>query len=167
MRSAQRVRHVPLVGILAITLGTIGCGGQAATQSSLPTPSAAPTDSPSPEPAVQATFEPAEAAPAGAVTVTVNNDGVRFHPAEVTVAADSAVFFLVHDGEAGVGAFRHNLHIGPELPPGAALVSSPTLDPGDSFVFTVTGLEPGEYQFWCSFMEHHTFGMVGTLTVTP
>jgi plastocyanin len=167
MRRVQAVRHVPLLGILAITLSIAGCGGQAASASSLLSASAAPTDSPSPEPAVQATFEPAEAAPAGAVTITVNNDGVRFHPDAVTVTADTAVFFLVHDGEAGVGALRHNMHIGPELPPGAALVSSPTLDPGGSLVFTVTGLEPGEYQFWCSVMEHHTFGMVGTLTVTP
>lgn len=167
MRSGQRVRHGPLLGILGIALSIAACGGGAASQSSLPSASVAPTDSPSPEPAVQATFEPADAAPAGAVTVTVNNDGVRFHPDEVTVGADPAVFFLVHDGEAGVGAFRHNLQIGPELPPGPALVSSPTLDPGDRVVFTVTGLEPGEYQFWCSFMEHNNFGMVGTLTVTP
>ena len=170
MRRVLPVRHVPLVGILGIALAA--CGGQAASQSSLPSATAEPTDSPSPEPAVQATFEPADAAPAGAVTITVKGDGIRFHPDEVTVSADSAVFFLVHAGPSAVGARRHIMHIGPELPPDAALVSSPLLDPAESFVFTVTGLEPGEYRFWCTYSDgnqgtHWARGMVGTLTVTP
>src|SRR5687767_4663662 len=134
MRSGQRVRHGPLLGILAMALGAAGCGGQAASQASVASASAVPTDSPSPEPAVQATFEPADAAPAGAVTIAVNSL-IRFHPEEVTVSADSAVFFLVYEGEDAPGATRHNLNIGPELPPGAALVSSPLLNPGESFVF--------------------------------
>jgi plastocyanin len=172
MRRVLPVRRVPLVGILGIALAGAACGGQDASQSSLPSATAEPTDSPSPEPAVQATFEPADAAPAGAVTIAVKSDGIRFHPDEVTVSADSAVFFLVYEGESGPGVTLHNLHIGPELPPGAALVSSPLLNPGESFVFTVTGLEPGEYRFWCTYSDgpngsHWARGMVGTLTVTP
>jgi plastocyanin len=172
MRRVLPVRQV--LAILGIALASAACGGQVASQSSLPSASIALTDSPSPEPAVQATFEPADAAPAGAVTIMVNSDTIRFHPDEVTVSADSAVFFLVHAGPSAVGARRHILHIGPELPPGAALVSSPLLDPGESFVFTVTGLEPGEYRFWCTNSDgplasssHYARGMVGTLTVTP
>jgi plastocyanin len=167
MRRVKAGRHVPLVGILGITLSIAGCSGQAASASSSPSATVAPTDSPPPESAVTATSEPAEAAPAGAVTITVNNDGARFHPDEVTMVADAVVFFLVHEGGEDVGALHHNLNIGPELPPGAALVSSPMLEPGDAFVFTVTGLEPGEYRIWCSVSEHYSFGMVGTLTVTP
>ena len=172
MRRALPVRRVPLAGILGIALAGAACGGQDASQSSLPSATAEPTDSPSPEPAVQATFEPADAAPAGAVTIAVKSDGIRFHPEEVTVSADSAVFFLVYEGESAAGVTRHNLLIGPELPPGAALVSSPLLDPGESFVFTVTGLEAGEYRFWCTYSDgpngsHWARGMVGTLTVTP
>lgn len=171
MRRVSSVRRVPLAGILGIALSAAGCGGQAASQSALLSATAEPTDSPSPEPAVQATFEPADAAPAGAVTIAVPGDGIRFHPEEVTVSADSAVFFLVYEGENRAGATRHNLLIGPELPPGAALVSSPLLDPGESFVFTVTGLEPGEYRFWCTYSDgpngsHWVRGMVGALTVT-
>lgn len=167
MRRVQAVRPVPLVGVLSIALSIAGCSGQAASASPLPSATAAPTDSPSPESAVAATSEPAETAPAGAVTITVNNNGARFHPDEVTMAADAVVFFLVHEGGEDVSALHHNLNIGPELPPGAALVSSPMLEPGDAFVFTVTGLEPGEYRFWCTISEHYSFGMVGTLTVTP
>jgi plastocyanin len=171
MRRVLPARHVPLVGILGIALASAACGGQEASQSSLPSATAEPTDSPSPEPAVQATFEPADAAPAGAVTITVKTNSVLFDPDEVTVSADSAVLFLVHAGPGGVMAARHNLHIGPELPPGAALVSSPLLDPGESIVFTVNGLEPGEYRFWCTYEgvngSHLARGMVGTLTVTP
>jgi plastocyanin len=88
------------------------------------------------------------------------------------VSADSAVFFLVYEGESGPPGASHNLLIGPDLPPGAALVSSPLLNRGESFVFTVTGLEPGEYRFWCTYSDgpsgsHWARGMVGTLTVTP
>ena len=126
-----------------------------------------PTASPSVvEPGVQATAEPAEEAPAGAVTITVSHEA-RFHPDEVTVSADAAVFFLVYEGEPIVVAGYHNLHIGLDLPPTPALVSSPMLGAGDALVFTVTGLEPGTYRYWCSVNDHYTFGMVGTLTVTP
>ena len=172
MRHVPPVRHLPLVGMLGMALAIAACGGQDASRSSLPSAASEPTDSPEPEPAVQATFEPADAAPAGAVTITVKSDGIRFDPEEVTVSADSAVFFLVYEGEGGAGVTLHNLHIGPELPPGAALVSGPLLNPGEAFVFTVTGLEPGEYRFWCTYSDgpngsHWARGMVGTLTVTP
>jgi plastocyanin len=164
VRRVLPVRRLPLVGILGIALASAACGGQDASQSSLPSATA--------EPAVQATFEPADTAPAGAVTISVKSDGIRFDPEEVTVSADSAVFFLVYEGESAAGVTLHNLHIGPELPPGAALVSSPLLNPGESFVFTVTGLEPREYRFWCTYSDgpngsHYARGMVGTLTVTP
>ena len=155
---------------IAFTAFSGACG-------STPTPSASPPGStqpvePSPKPAVQATFEPADAAPAGAVTITVKSDGIRFDPEEVTVSAAAAVFFLVYEGESAVGVTHHNLLIGPELPPGAALVSSPLLHPGESLVFTVTGLEPGEYRYWCTYSDgpngsHWARGMVGTLTVMP
>jgi azurin len=157
--------------MLGIALASAACGGLEASHSSLPSATAEATDSPSPVPAVQATFEPADAAPAGAVTITMKTDKIRFYPDEVTVSADSAVFFLVHEGPSGVGAARHNLLIGPELPPGAALAVSPLLGPGESLVFTVTGLEPREYRFWCTYSgvngSHWARGMVGTLTVTP
>jgi uncharacterized cupredoxin-like copper-binding protein len=37
--------------------------------------------------------------------------------------------------------------------------------PDESVVVTVSGLEPGTYQFWCSYSEHYKYGMHGTLTV--
>src|SRR5688572_23596864 len=146
---------------LVICLAAAGCAGQAASASPSTAGSAAesPAASSSVEPAVQATAEPAEAAPAGAVTITVNNEGARFHPDEVTVPADAAVFFLVHEGEQMVFVGQHNLHIGLDLPPTPALVSTPMLGAGDALVFTVTGLEPGTYRFWCTVHDHYTFGM--------
>ena len=36
-----------------------------------------------------------------------------------------------------------------------------------SAVFTVDGLTPGTYSFWCEVADHTQRGMVGTLTIDP
>ncbi len=51
------------------------------------------------------------------------------------------------------------------------LARSPTLLANEAATFTVAGLTPGTYTFWCSVQHeggsHASDGMVGTLTVTP
>jgi plastocyanin len=113
-----------------------------------------------------ASFEPAEEAPPDAVTIVVNSADVVFHPDEVTVSSEAAVFFVVHEGPADAAIVDHNIQIG-QAAPGPALVIGPTLAPGESSLLTVTGLEPGTYEFWCTVSGHYGYGMVGTLTVTP
>ena len=38
---------------------------------------------------------------------------------------------------------------------------------GRGLVFLSSGIEPGEYQFYCSVDVHRELGMVGTLVVEP
>jgi plastocyanin len=60
--------------------------------------------------------------------------------------------------------------IGPSI--GQALASSEDVNRNESVIFTVNGVTPGTYTFWCSIVApggatHASFGMVGTLTITP
>ena len=43
--------------------------------------------------------------------------------------------------------------------------TSDLLTPGESVVVTVTGIQPGTYQYWCTIEDHYTFGSRGVLTV--
>lgn len=122
-------------------------------------------------PAVMGTFERVDEAPPGAILVTVRGDALRFVPDELTAEAGPIVFFIQNEGSGSVSDVPHNLQIGHEVPPaGTALVGTPNINPNQSGVFTVTGLEPGVYAIWCTYgadRYHYVDGMVGTLTVTP
>ena len=76
-------------------------------------------------------------------------------PVGVTITHESVVrFFIGSDIES---------------PP---LAKAPTLPHGDSVAFTVYGIEPGTYTYWCTVptldgsRTHAQVGMTGTLTVT-
>ena len=52
------------------------------------------------------------------------------------------------------------------------LASAPHILPNKAAIFSVDGLTPGSYVFWCSVSApngstHAAFGMKGTLTITP
>jgi plastocyanin len=156
------------IAILLVAALVTGCA-QSVTSSSAsapPSPSNAPEATSSPEPTaalLPSTTEPADEAPDGALAIKVG-PGPTFSPEMLRArASDELVFFLdateINEGSA------HNFKIGPDLPPGAPLAESDFIERGASVVFTVTGLEPGRYVFWCSVEEHHTFGMHGTLVV--
>jgi uncharacterized cupredoxin-like copper-binding protein len=84
----------------------------------------------------------------------------RFVPDSLTVAAgQDAVFFLTNHSH-GV----HTFALGPsrDAPP---LAGSTGVLLGDSALFTVHGLKPGAYVFWCTVDDHANEGMVGALTV--
>lgn len=99
--------------------------------------------------------------PSDAITIAIPG-GPRFTPDQLTAQAGTVVFFLDMQ-EADV---VHNMLIASEVgdPP---LAKSAVLEPGQSVIFTVHGLEPGSYEFWCTFEGHLAGGMKGTLTVTP
>jgi plastocyanin len=123
-------------------------------------------------PSVTGTTETVDQAPAGALEVQVSAVTVKFHPDELTAPAGTIVIFIHNETTNTVGESPHNMMIGVDLPPTPALVGSSLVQPGESATFTVVGLEPGTYRFWCSYASqdygsHHAAGMVGTLTVTP
>ena len=96
--------------------------------------------------------------------------GPTFEPEEATAQAGTVVFFLRNDKGDGPPAL-HNFLLGASVedPP---LAISPTLASGFSGTFTVEGLEPGTYSYWCTVLgpdgtAHSQMGMTGTLTVTP
>ena len=126
-----------------------------------------PVSSESVAPTLQATFEEASEAPAGAIDILMT-DEPAFEPNEVTAEAGDLVFFL-RSAEQN-GGIVHNFFLGSdaEAPP---LAKGPTLQSGKSAVFTVYGIEPGTYTYWCTVISldgqsHWRHGMIGTLTVT-
>jgi plastocyanin len=80
-------------------------------------------------------------------------------PDALTAAAGDVVFFL-DNASPGI----HMLAIGPNLDTPLAVSSSVRV--GHSAVFTVHGLDAGEYAIWCPVDNHAAEGMVGTLTVS-
>lgn len=127
-----------------------------------------PVSSESVAPTLQATAEEASEAPAGAVDILMTCCP-DFEPKEVTAQAGDVVFFLHNDNGAAPPAL-HNFFIGSDVesPP---LAASPTLMHRESIVFTVSGIEPGTYTYWCTVpapdgTPHWEVGMTGTLTVT-
>jgi plastocyanin len=55
---------------------------------------------------------------------------------------------------------------------GQALAATPHVAANQTVAFTVNGLAPGTYVFWCSVEQpaggnHAANGMLGTLTITP
>jgi uncharacterized cupredoxin-like copper-binding protein len=83
------------------------------------------------------------------------------------VFAGDNVFFLVNASQG-----THDLTIGPlSSIQGTAwhknnfLASSATVAPGQSAAFSVHGLKPGRYAFWCTIDDHAEEGMFGTISV--
>jgi plastocyanin len=84
-----------------------------------------------------------------------------FHPSTLEVPAGDVTFFLHAPPE---NREPHNMAIRLGL---ILVARSSFLDGGESAVFTVDGLPPGEYRFYCQFEDHLAEGMAGDLTVTP
>lgn len=155
---------IELVGIIVVASGCAGPAASAPAVSTSGAPSATPLAtemaSPTPAPTLESTTEVADQAPPGAITLDIK--GAKFIPDEVTAKTGTVVFFLVNEMDAAA----HNMLIGTDVH-SPALVKSETVLSSRSAVFTVHELEPGSYVIWCSIDDHLSFGMVGTLTVTP
>ncbi|MEO8437725.1 MAG: cupredoxin domain-containing protein [Chloroflexota bacterium] len=105
-------------------------------------------------------------APSGAISFKLTEDaGPRFQPDQATAKAGNVVIFLQNVLNVDAGPFNHNMAIGPKFH--VPLANSPIIHSERSAVFTVEGLTPGTYTFWCQVQDHATKGMVGTLTITP
>lgn len=156
---------------VALSMAALACAGPASTPSAPPTAGApAPTEGVTAAPSVTAsgllaTTTQAEVAPAVAITVAMRS--FKFEPNTLAASAGTVSFFLRNDSDQDDPPYDqdHDLAIGTDLT--HQLARSTRVKIGDSAVFTVQGLEAGNYTFWCTVPGHSYNGMVGTLTVTP
>lgn len=172
--------------ILAVTVG--GCSSTVSSGSAgqLPAsavPGASQTAGASPAPSLTSTVERASIAPSGSVPITmtvVNQTDPRFQPDNVTAKAGTVVFYLDNVPAAGespdhamvIGATDVQFYGDGSVKSGQVLADSGHVVANDKAVFTVQGLKPGTYQFWCNvdvlgISTHGANGMRGTLTITP
>ena len=159
--------------MLVVVASCGGDDGGGSTTTALPTTTEAlVVDTASPTTSVPAnttttlldtTTEVVSDAPPGSVEVELAGSANEFRPNELTAPPGDTVFFLVNTGETGNEFAVHTLTIGLER--GYAIARSDEVLPGTSASYTVRGLEPGEYVIWCSFRDHASLGMKGTLTV--
>lgn len=163
-----------LVGIVALAVIVGGCAGPTPSSSpgpgataapsilpsasSVATPTVVPTVAPTPS-AVTSTTVASSSAPQGAVPVAFMGPPPRFGPANLTVKASDLVFYLSNTSHAA-----HNVAIGAKVS-GSAFAISRLVEVGTSAVYTVRGLTPGTYAFWCTISDHAAAGMFGSLTV--
>ena len=149
-RKSATVYRIGRLGVLAVALAATGCAAPAATTpaassvASSPSTSEAVTETP--VPTLEATTEDATEAPAGAITVTIT--GLSFNPDQLTAPAGTVVFFI--DTQQLNEDIHHNMTIAPEIGD-LPLAKSAVLTHEHSVVFKVHDMEPGIYQFWCTF----------------
>ena len=159
------MRRNTIVATLASYAITVSACG-AAVQEPTPEPeasNASEQSSPSSTPAatVAATTEPADSPPTGAVDVQLG-PGSMFHPSTLEVSAGDVVTFFLH--APAENQQPHNMAIREGL---VVVARSSLLAGGESAVFKVGGLPPGEYRFYCEFEDHLAEGMAGDLIITP
>ncbi|MGH2407228.1 MAG: cupredoxin domain-containing protein [Candidatus Limnocylindrales bacterium] len=110
--------------------------------------------------------------------LTAGENNPRFVPDTVTAKAGTVVFFL--QNVPGANAPDHQMTISPAnitflsdgSTTGQVLAATRAIHPNEKAAFTVAGLTPGSYLFWCSIAlpdggNHAANGMTGTLTITP
>ncbi|MDO8485522.1 MAG: cupredoxin domain-containing protein [Candidatus Limnocylindrales bacterium] len=102
-------------------------------------------------------------APPGAISIKMAWEAPRFAPDQVTAKAGTVVFFIQMSPRGSLA--DHNMAFGPKIY--KVLARSSFVRAYKSAVFTVEGLTPGTYTFWCEVSGHAANGMVGTLTTTP
>jgi plastocyanin len=82
---------------------------------------------------------------------------------DLTVKTGTTTLFLRNDSDEICGE-RHDLVIGTDFD--HPLATSDWISRDQAELFSVSGLPPGNYVFWCSVGLHRGLGMTGTLTVT-
>jgi uncharacterized cupredoxin-like copper-binding protein len=166
------VRHA-LAGSLLVVL-SMGCAAATpsdapSTAINLPSASASPASASAtaPGPGVVIASTETASAPPEAIAVQAG-EGPIFRPNVLETPTGEFQIFLTSppvDPDVPRATDGHNLAI---RAPGTldVIASSDYLRGGDTpLLLTVSGLEPGTYQFICEFRGHVDGGMYGTLTV--
>jgi plastocyanin len=158
----------PLALVLLAALTACASGGTEGTAVTAPTTTEESASSePSAAPTLSTTFVEQSRAPEGAIEILMLFP--KFEPKVASAEAGTVAFFLKNE-RGDVRPLLHNFLLGTAIdaPP---LAVSPILASETSGTFTVHGLEPGTYTYWCTVPSgdgtpHYQLGMVGTLTVT-
>jgi uncharacterized cupredoxin-like copper-binding protein len=177
-------RHPSLMTAIAMVV-LVGCSAapQSTSQSSRAAVGASPSVRSIPSASAAVSAEPsvasasprqATASPASDVTSTTSSAlvgpkgsirdemyNVAYHPSDITAPAGTLAIFLVNP--AGKSLAEHAMVIGKAV--GQTITASEIVPLGQSAVFTIRGLSPGKYVFWCPIDGHASEGMVGTLTI--
>ncbi len=189
-------RCTSLVVAIGLTLGGCGgAAAPASTTPPAATPTAPPpsaTTSPTstqtlvsapastPMSTLASTVIQASDAPPGAISITMTavDAGPRFQPEAVSAKVGTVVFFL-QNVPGTLYSPDHNMQIGSNIEfyddgsvrSGQVLAATPHIPALEAAILTVKDLSPGTYLYWCSVEggngNHASFGMKGTLTITP
>lgn len=177
------VRAAWLLALVAVVPAACGSAGGSTAAAATPSPPVAvasattrPTQTPmparpTPAPSLASTTVPASSPAPGSIAIRMTTGlDLRFEPDTVSAKAGTVVFYLENVPGKLVSP-DHNMVIGPALH--EELARTKYISSGRAVTFTVQGMAPGKYVFWCSVpvvggsTEHSASGMVGTLTVTP
>jgi plastocyanin len=112
---------------------------------------------------LESTTEPATEAPAGSIRLEMFGPPPQFRPTSLTAAPGEVVFYLENGSPSGQEHGAHTLAIGTTQ--GAPIVVGDEVRGGRRAVFTVHGLEAGDYVIWCTLFGHAGLGQEGTLKV--
>jgi FtsP/CotA-like multicopper oxidase with cupredoxin domain len=125
---------------------------------SVSTPSSTPA-TPSPLSGVTSATTSAVVGPKGSIRDEMYS--LAYHPGDITAKRGALVIFLVNPANKSLAT--HAMVIGTSV--GQTIVRSDDVLLGQSAIFTVRGLPPGKYVFWCPIDDHADEGMIGSLTI--
>ena len=144
-RPHWRSATAAILGVAALSLVAIGCGGDDDTTTSASLPTTTTTGATG-----------ATGAAGGGETVKIGETEFKLDPSDVNVKAGTVTFDVSNDGSTTHSLEVEGNGIEEELPSDLA--------PGDTGELTVD-LEPGTYTMYCPIDDHRGQGMEGTIKV--
>jgi uncharacterized cupredoxin-like copper-binding protein len=145
------------VAILTLVIALSGCGSTA-SPGTAPTTASPIAITTSPLVPHENSTEVVTAQPPGSFQIVMT--GGLFNPDRPQVAAGDASFYLVNPSTS---TEQHQMTILDAH--GRVLAASARVDVQTAALFTVKGMKPGSYQFYCAVDGHRAEGMTGILQV--
>ena len=146
-RPHWRSAAAAILGVAALSLVAIGCGGDDETTTAASVPTTTTTGATG-----------ATGAAGGGETIKISETDFKLDPSDPSVKAGTVTIDVSNDSQSTT----HNLEVEGN---GLADTSLPNdLAPGDSGQLTVD-LEPGTYTMYCPIDDHRGQGMEGTIEV--
>jgi plastocyanin len=160
-KGSAKTRSMPIVSILALTVGLIvlaGCGSSSSSSSSTAASTSTPAETtPTTSSASTPTPAPATSGGSSSVKLEANPEGQLAYNTK-TLSAKAGKVSVDFTNSSSL---PHNVTI--ESSSGQQVGATPTFSGGSKSVSV--NLKPGTYKFFCSVPGHRQAGMEGTLTV--